>query len=143
MTINDLVRRLAEHLTTVVAELRLETCDGTAQRPPVLVAGWLPPKRSTDQNDFPFLVVRPATGTDAEDGARVVVKLLFGTFSESVEGWQDLGNVIQRVMTSFDLTRTLGPFCLEKPLTWTIYDEQPLPQWAAEMTTRVNSPKVG
>jgi len=135
MTINDLVDRLKAFLEQVLTETRLEPSDGAAARPPHQVVGWLPPKRSEGEPLPPYLIIRPTQGRDEEDGARVEVQLCLETFSEDAEGWRDLTNVVQRVRSALTATRTLGPFHLELPLQWQLFDEQPLPQWGAILTT--------
>lgn len=142
MTINDLVDRLIVFLTAALAEVRLSTSDGDDARPPVLVAGWLPPKRSADEPLPPLLVVRPTQGADEDDGSRVEVQLLLETFSEDTEGWRDLTNVVQRIRSALTAQRTLGPFHLELPLKWQLFDEQPLPQWGAVLTTTWTQPRA-
>ena len=135
MTINALVDRLRTFLEAVLVETRLEASDGTAPRPPHQVVGWLPPQRSAGEPLPPYLVIRPTRGRDEEDGARVEVHLCLETFSEDAEGWRDLTNVVQRVRSALTATRTLESFHLELPLQWQLFDEQPLPQWGAILTT--------
>jgi hypothetical protein len=144
-TINGLVDALVAFLETELAELKLEAPSGTTPRAAQVFAYSLPPKRADtrEKDDHPVIVVRASTGTAPSDGQRTKVKLLFGAFSESTEGWRDLGNMIQRTINLFMEHRTLGPFCHEvdeKPPEWLIYDEQPLPQWQAEMATLWSSP---
>jgi len=139
MTLNDLVDRLVVFLGQTLAELRLEGTDGDLHVAPI-VAGWLGPKRAGGEDDRPVVVVRLSTGETGEDGCRTKIRILFGSYSESINGWRDLGNMLQRTEIALTETRTIGPYHLELPLSWTIYDEQPLPQWQAEMTTTWTHP---
>lgn len=139
MTNNDLVDRLVAFLVTALAELQLEGSDGSRHVAPI-VAGWLGPKRAGGEDDRPVVIVRLSTGETGEDGSRTKVRILFGAYSESTAGWRDLGTMLQRTEIALAAARTLGPFHLELPLSWTIYDEQPLPQWQAEMTTTWTHP---
>jgi len=106
-----------------------------------MVAGWLPPRRTDDEPRVPYLILRPTKGTDSDDGSRLTVRLLLETFSEDVAGWQDLTNVVQRIRNALNGGRTLGPFFLES-LDWELFDEQPLPQWGAIVTTTWTQPRV-
>jgi len=142
VTINDLVQRLEAFLEETLAETRLEPSDETAARPPHRVTGWLPPKRSENEPLPPYLIIRPTKGRDEEDGARIEVQLCLETFSENADGWRDLTNVVQRVRGALTAKRTLGPFHLELPLTWQLFDEQPLPQWGAIVTTTWTQPST-
>ena len=140
-TINGLVDQLKMFLERVLVELPLEAVAGP-RRPPMIVTGWLPPKRSEDEPQPPYLIIRPTKGRDDDDGARIEVQLCLETFSEDADGWQDLTNVVQRVRSALTETRTLGPFHLELPLHWQLFDEQPLPQWGALLTTTWTQPSM-
>lgn len=142
MTINDLVDRLVEHIGAALAEVRMEPSEGGAPRAPALVAGWIPPKRSASEPRPPLVLVRPVRGSDADDGSRVTVQLLFVTHSEDAAGWRDLGNLIQRVRSSLTETRTLGPFHLDLPLEWEIWDDQALPEWSGRILTTWTQPRA-
>jgi len=139
-TINGLVGRLEAFVGPVLAETRLEPSDGTVARPPVLVTGWLPPKRSVGEPLPPLIVIRATGGQDDSDGGTIEVQLLLQTYAEDAEGWQDLGNLIQRLRNALTGSPTLGPFCLQLPLRWQIFDEQPEPQWEAMIFTTWTQP---
>lgn len=141
-TIIGLVDRLDAYLTTVLVDVRLSPPDGSDARPPIMVAGWLPPPRSVDDTQPPFIVIRPAKGSDGDRDSRLMVYLHLQTWAEDVQGWRDLANLIQRIRGALTGTRTLGPFHLELPLDWEIYDEQAQPQWAATITTTWTQPSV-
>jgi len=142
MTINDLMARLEAFLSAALVEVRLETADGEEARPPLMVAGWLPPRGEDGEPRIPYLILRPIKGSDNADGSTVTIQLCLETYSEATAGWMDLTNVIQRIRGALTASPTLGPCCLELPLVWELFDEQPLPQWGAIITTIWTVPRA-
>lgn len=134
MTPSVLVDLVAELLTEALDELQQLGPDGELHRPRI-VTGWQGPKRAGGDDDHPVVVVRAVKGQDTEEGGRTTLRILFGAWSEDDAGWRDLVNTLQRSRSALLQNRTLGAFTLELPADWTIYDEQPLPQWQAELFT--------
>lgn len=130
-----LVEELCAFLETVLNEFVLETGKGPDKAPRV-VEGWLPPKGSSDEPDFPYVIVRLCEGEDNDERGRVTIKIIVGTYSEEIEGWKDAGNIIMRIRNTLLITRTLNNrYRLELPLNWKLFEEQPYPEWIGEITT--------
>jgi hypothetical protein len=141
MTVDDLITRLIAWLPAQLVDLHLESAGGT-YGPPVLVYGVLPPKRAPSEPQPPLIIVRPVSGTDTDDGSRIVVRFLVETYSEDQAGLRDQVNVLQRLRSALAGQRTLGPFHLELPMQWQLFDEQPQPIWAAYLTTTWTQPAI-
>ncbi len=113
----------------------------TSARAPVVFDGWLPPKPGSDAEQYPFFLLRPETGTDTEEGADQVgtatLKIVIGTYSDTDDGWLDLMLLIDAIRSSLGDEPTLKGTAFEHfgPLTWTIPEEQPRPQWLGTVTT--------
>lgn len=132
-----LVKELCAFLETVLNEFVLETGKGPDKAPRV-VEGWLPPKGSSSSNepDFPYVIVRLYKGEDNDKRGQVTIKIIVGTYSEEIEGWKDAGNVIMRIRNALLITRILdNRYRLELPLKWQLFEEQPYPEWIGEIIT--------
>lgn len=142
MTVCDLVDRLIAWLPEQLDEVRLTPVDGSADRAPEMVAGWLPPIGEDDEPRIPYIVVRAVEGQDGADSTTTTVRMLVATYAEDEQGWRDAVNVVQRIRGALTSQRTLGPHHLELPIQWTMGGEgEPLPQWTALITTTWTSPR--
>ncbi|MBE0470510.1 MAG: hypothetical protein IBX55_13510 [Methyloprofundus sp.] len=135
----ELTRAIRERLETIVENLRLKS-DKKDQpdRPPTVVNGYLAPKRSNQQSDFPYLIVRPGQGTTGSDGfTRVTVKLLVGCFSEEFDGFEYGLQVLSLIRKGLMESPTLEKrYRMELPFDWELFDDQPYPEWVLEATTQ-------
>lgn len=124
-----LVKELRRFITVVTTDFVLSTGKGNDKAPQVL--GWgLPTKNSSEEPDYPFVLCRLTTGEDNDNESTVHVKIMIGTHSEDVEGWEDAANVLFRIRDSLLITRTLAnKYELNLPLKWELPEEQAYPQW--------------
>lgn len=131
-TILGLCEALRERIREATETLRLETEDKHKQpRAPVVINGFLPPKRSKDGPENPFIIVRPMDGRIPDDGyMRAKVRIIVGTYSEEYDGHEYAIIVFQRIMQSIRERPTLANrYTLEYPLSWDVFDDQPYPFW--------------
>lgn len=92
-----LIDELKGFLEGVVKNYWLET-NRDINKPPQVITGYLPPKKSTPDPDYPFVIVRLVEGTDNQEGATIIIKIIVGTYSEDAQnGWRDVANIIQRI----------------------------------------------
>lgn len=170
MTIARLLAALAARVQADMARLwRLPTPSG-GHRVPLVHLAWLPPARSVPETAdppdnpgaasdvFPFVLVRPANGSDDSDAATVMVALIIGTYSDDDEGIADaiaVIDVLRQVLEERPLlaVRTGGTDRrdphgafegyaeLRLPLAWHVYEEQPRPHWTAVVTTTWTIPR--
>lgn len=146
MVTNFLTKALRELCAQAVKDFRLPTKDGKTLRAPQIVNGFLPPKRSTDNDDFPFVLVRPEQCTSDRESEEVRVNIIVGCYSEEYDGYEYGVNVIERIKEKIC---TLPAETLDKryqmryPIKWTMVPEQPWPQWQIDMETIwiFNSPR--
>ncbi|MBG9799529.1 hypothetical protein [Brevibacillus laterosporus] len=134
LLLDAIVRRLEQ----VVKEYTLETNAGTIKTPQIC-KGYLPPKKKPDEQepDFPYIIVRLLNGSDTNDMSSVTVRMLFGTYAHDNEGFVDTLNIMERVRQSLNKHRLLeDKFRLEYPYEWTLYEEQPKPEWIGESISR-------
>lgn len=143
MTEIELTRAIREKLELIVANLRLKS-DKVDQpdRPPTVINGFLAPKRSNQQSDFPYLIVRPNQGITGNDGfTHVTVKLLIGCFSEEFDGFEYGLQVLNIIRLGLMENLTLeNRFRMELPFDWQLFDDQPYPEWVLEATTQWTIP---
>lgn len=132
-----LVDELRDFVDTVVKNYVLETKRPELTKPPQVLTGYLPPKNSTPDPDFPFVIVRLVNVTDTQDGATVTVNIIVGTYSEDAQnGWRDVANISQRIWTELFKKRVLAKkYRVEYPMKFEMPDEQPFPEWVGIMTT--------
>ena len=132
MVINLLTKALRELCEQAVAEFRLPTKDGKTLRAPQIVNGFLPPKRSTDIDDFPFVLVRPEAGTTERGAEEIRVNIIVGCYSEEYDGYEYGVNVMERIKEKICTLpdETLAQrYQMRYPLKWNMVPEQPWPQW--------------
>lgn len=133
---------LAKFLESVVSSYRLSTNKEITKAPQV-VKNFLPLKGTSEEPDFPFVIVRMASEEDTGELASVTVKLIVGVLSEDVQqGSGDLLNLIERIRQALFKTRVIDKrFRIEYPFEWEAPDEQPYPEWMAVITTHWTVPR--
>lgn len=146
MVTNFLTKALRELCEQAVKDFRLPTKDGKTLRAPQIVNGFLPPKRSTDLDDFPFVLVRPEQCTTDRESEEVRVNIIVGCYSEEYDGFEYGVNVIERIKEKICTlpAETLAQrYQMRYPIKWTMVPEQPWPQWQIDMETIwiFNSPR--
>ena len=146
MVTNFLTKALRELCEQAVKDFRLPTKDGKTLRAPQIVNGFLPPKRSTDLDDFPFVLVRPEQCTTDRESEEVRVNIIVGCYSEEYDGFEYGVNVVERIKEKICTlpAETLDQrYQMRYPIKWTMVPEQPWPQWQIDMETIwiFNSPR--
>ena len=146
MVTNFLTKALRELCEQAVKDFRLPTKDGQTLRAPQILNGFLPPKRSTDLDDFPFVLVRPEQCTTDRESEEVRVNIIVGCYSEEYDGFEYGVNVVERIKEKICTlpAETLAQrYQMRYPIKWTMVPEQPWPQWQIDMETIwiFNSPR--
>lgn len=139
----ELARAIRERSAEIVNLLRFPTDrPGEDYRAPMVVNGFLPPKRSKSNSEFPFIIVRPSAGVTGNDGyTRVTVKFIIGCYSEDFDGHEYGLIVLNELRTGFMQYPTLeSRYRMELPFEWQLYDDQPYPEWMLEATTQWTIP---
>lgn len=118
----------------------------TATRAPQVVDGWLPPKDGVGAQVYPFVLVRPSSGSDTEEGieqhGEARVRLIVGVYGDDDDTWLSLVHIIDAIRLSLDAAPSVGgSYDHVGPLTWEIPDEQPRPEWIAYVTTNWYVPR--
>lgn len=139
-TLRALHEAIKARLEPLVASYCLLSTKTGGNRAPLVFDGWVPPKVTADQQ-FPFVIVRPRTGTDtpqeAEQRATANIEIIVGTYSDTDDGWLDVLDLIQAIRQDLDEAPTINgaPFEQTGPLTWEVPEEQPRPQWLGRVST--------
>lgn len=98
--------------------------------------GYLPPK--SENNDFPFVLVRPGSVEVNDELTTVEMLIVVGTFSDLYDGYRDAVNVMERIRVALSSlpNRTLNArYNFEFPMKASVPDEQAYPYWQVEMQT--------
>lgn len=137
---NHLTRALRGYLAKVLGDFRLPAESGE-HRPPRIVNGYLPPKRSGMNDDFPFVIVRPESGKIESDETNITVSIVIGCYTNetSLDGHEHCLNVASRICNALTMlpNQTLDKrFILGFPISWVIPDEQGLTYWQLDMKTQ-------
>lgn len=148
---DDLRQRLRE----VLGEMQLPT-QGGELRNLTIYDGWIPPKRrgQTDDNEYPFIMVRPGRGEHLREGGRngqggaagqssntVDVSIYVGTFGDDATGYREALQVIERIMIDLNHRPQVGDRCRVMPgMSWEMPEEQPYPQWIAMLNITMQLP---
>ncbi|WGV57791.1 hypothetical protein QIH01_20180 [Brevibacillus brevis] len=138
-----LMRSLQTFLEQVVANVELTSPKSASARPQVFLEALPQRKADSQEEDYPFIIVRAAGGEDQADGSTFSITLLVGTHSKSDDGFIDVLNIIEDVRQALLKKRVVGQsFRMELPFKWKLYDEQPYPGWIGEMNTLWTIPQV-
>lgn len=156
-TLGDLHKAIKARLATALAHASLKS--KTGERAPQIFDGWLPDRASrakvdesgidaaTLRDQFPYVIVRPVSGGDdadsAEAAAKTTVRLLLGTYDDTVDGWIDMMHLVDLIRLDFGSNPVLEGTAFEHtgPLSWEIPDEQAPPQWQGLITTIWTMPR--
>lgn len=108
------------------------------RRTPKVINGYLPPKRSQQVQDFPFIVVRPDEGDSDRESTRVTVSIIFGAYSQSGDGYEHCLNMMARVrnaLMSMPFQTLDERYQLRDDISWQNFPDQPCPYWQIDMKT--------
>lgn len=159
MVENELTDALRAEIANAVKDLMLPT-ETQGLRAPQVIDGWLPTKRSTNAEDFPFIVVRAEEATTTADKTEVTVSIIIGCYSKGVEalntdnrpyyimdGHKHCLNVMTRIRERLGslFNGVLNKrYILQPPMTWSMAAEQAYPLWQLDMVTKwvFNAPAV-
>ena len=143
MVENELTRAIRELVAEAVKNFALPTKPerGFAEgelRAPQVVNGYLPPKRTGQKDDFPFVLVRADEGATEQDSTEVRVSIIVGTYSEEYDGHEYCLNVMSRIRTALCSLPGMvlaNRYRLKHPIKWSTYAEQPYPYRQLDMQT--------
>lgn len=134
---NHLTKALREYIAKALDDLILPAQNGEP-RPVQVINGYLPPKRSKENDDFPFVIVRPEKGR-VEMGQTVVsIAIIIGCYTEEMDGHEHCLNVYSRIRNALSMmpNQTLDRrYQLAFPLSWVLHAEQPYPLWQIDVST--------
>lgn len=145
MTSVQLVDCLVKFLKDVVKDYNLETKVNGVKKAPEVYAWDLPHKSSKSDivAVFPFIIVRLLTEEDAGEENMANIRLIIGTYSEDEQdGWRDLANIATRIKIALKSVQVIDSFALGEKIKFEIFEEQPFPQWFAEMDLSFTIPQV-
>lgn len=129
MVENQLTDALRKFIAEAVKDLLLPVKNGKPRTPDVLDFD-LPPKRSGDKDDFPFIIVRADNGTIDIEQTDFEVFIIIGCYSDDLDANRHCLNVMSRIrnaLTMLDCHTLAGKFVLQFPITWELFAEQPNP----------------
>lgn len=145
-TVAGLHAALVARMETVAAGLSGFATKLEGKRAATVIDGWLPPT-TPDAEQFPFLIVRPRSGQDSEQGAdenaSAAMKIIVGTFSDTDDGFLDVMLMIDAIRLDLDSAPAIDGTAYHHvgPLTWSIPEDQPRPQWFGEVITNWQLPR--
>lgn len=112
---------------------------------PAVHLGLLPPKTADTRNDpvYPLILILPVDGKSSSEGSTAQIKLRFGTQSEDDAGFIDVLNLLERVRILLLRQRIIDKkYRITNEWSWHFFEDQPVPQWAAELTTNWDLPPI-
>jgi hypothetical protein len=137
MVENELAMALRDFIRETVGEYRLPVKNGE-MRAPTVVNGFLPPKRSNAEDDFPFVLVRLEKGQTTLEETTCTAVIIIGCYTTEFDGHEYCINVMERIkqaLCSLPFGTLAERYQLRYPVKWELPDEQPYPQWQVGMTT--------
>ena len=133
----QLTRDLREYLSVELSDLRLPMKSG-GTRAPAVVNGYLPPKRTKESDDFPFVLVRADRGETSPDATTVSVSIIVGVYSDDFDAHDICLSVMAKIRQAlYDLPHgTLSERYQFRPgLSWENFPEQGWPYWQLDIKT--------
>ena len=137
MVENELASALRAFIAGAVKDYRLPVKHGE-MRAPTVVNGFLPPKRSNTEDDFPFVLVRLEKGQTTPEETTCTAVIIIGCYTTEFDGHEYCINVMERIkqaLCSLPFGTLAERYQLRYPVKWELPDEQPYPQWQVGMTT--------
>lgn len=134
----ELAKSLREFIKNAVKDLRLPVEKEKKPRAPKIIDGYLPPKRSDNSDDFPFVIVRPESAISEYGTTIVTVAIIIGCYTTEYDGHEYCLNVMSRIRNALTMMKngTLDErYILNFPIKWDLVPEQPYPQWQLDMET--------
>lgn len=131
MVVNELSKALQELCREAVKNFQLPTKEKELRAPQIFI-GDLPPKRSGDKDDFPYVIVTPLEGESHRGSEQIQMRIQIGCYSEKNDGYEYCLNVATRIKEKlFTLpAETLNQkYQFVYPLKWNIFQSQPFPEW--------------
>ena len=141
ITIVDLVDTLANFIDNVVKDYRLPVSSIGIQntKAPQVVKYFLPPKRSNDTPDFPFIIIRPINGIDDLNESTLKMRIIIGAYAEDAQGIINAINIMERIRLKLYECGVLdNRYRLEKPCHYDIPEEQPHPEYFTSLEVKFN-----
>lgn len=148
MVENNLCQAIRVLVQDAVKDLLLPTQpkspkDEPSFREPQVVNNYLPPKRSGEALDFPFVLVRAERGSSNQDQTTVSVALVIGVYCQNGldgarEGHEHCLNVMERIrlkLMSLPGLILARRYQLRGDVTWTLPTDQPFPFYQLDMET--------
>lgn len=135
MVVNEFTADLIAKVEDAVKDLLLPVQKGEV-RPPKVIEGYLPPKRSGVDDDFPCVIIRPEKGEVEENAANISAVLIVGCWSEEFDGYKHCVNVMERIksaLVTMENGTLADKYILQYPIKWELAPEQPYPFWQLEM----------
>lgn len=141
MVENQLTDALREYIEAAVKDLRLPVKNGTCgeERVPQVLDFDLPPKRSGEKDDFPFVIVRADSGEIEAEQSEIDVYIIVGCYSDDFTANRDCLNVMSRIRNALTMLPNgilADKYELQYPLKWTLHGEQPNPQSQLDMLVK-------
>lgn len=115
-----------------------------------IINGYLPPRTTkekvTDEDLYPFVLVRPESAETDRESTVVTVAIIIGTYSKEAIGHEYALNVMTRIREALCTLPNLQlerKYQLEFPIKWEGYDSPAWPFWQIDMKTEwiIRSPK--
>lgn len=93
---------------------------------PMVKIGSLDPKRSGQQNDedFPFVIIRPRTGISAMKELNIVLQVIAGiwTSGDILSGFTSIDRMLE-ILLNLQAPRAYTPYSMASPVSWYLGDK--------------------
>lgn len=134
---SNLSKALGLYLKDALKEMRFKP-KGKEERAPTIWQGYIPPKRSVNDDDSPYVIVRIEDTTSERGQTNVTVAIIIGCYTTEADGYLDCLSIyerIRRALIQLPFQTLNGRYQLAYPIKGNNVSEQPYPYWQFEMTT--------
>lgn len=139
----DLLDMLAEQIIDLTKDFQLSTKVKDIVKIPDVHIGYLPPKMKNIQNtEYPYVIIKFSNeSSKPHEISKTRVYIIAGAYSEDVEGWKDVLNILNRIKVGLMKLPFIGPFEIIE-YTTDLPEEQPLPEWIAYSVIDLSAPTI-
>lgn len=143
MTIYHVMQDFKEVLEAAVKEAHLKTKLNVIKDPQI-VLGYLDPLQEEDkgQEDFPYIIVRYINDMTLEEQSNLSLKLIFGAYSEDIEGWVDVLHLMELVKKAVLTKPVFNFYTIDRPIKTSMPEEQPYPYFFGFMELTLTIPQL-
>lgn len=143
MTQVQLLQTMVSHIKEAIKDHRYMDRHGN-EREVTVEAAFLKEKEMQDEGMERYVIVRALGGESGHEETTVKLRIIVAALDTDVEeGWMTVQNMIERIRQSILQQAIIGGrFTYQKPLQWTVEEDQAYPYYFAHLDMTCTIPNI-